>query len=157
MLILLPVPNTTYLNALQGCKFITSWAKRPQPQKFTCFQGRREGSAEVCSHRRPHRKQTSLHFCFTKRDMRAHRRPHRKQTSLQERGASSLICFTLIIYISNCFAAFKMKVLGGIPNKIILKQRIKTIYRNGAKVQIKLDKPGVKRISRRYSCIRAYL
>lgn len=135
MLILLPVPNTTHLNALQGCKFITSWAKRPQPQKFTCFQGRREGSAEVCSHPRP----------------------HRKQTSLQERGASSLICFTLIIYISNCFAAFKMKVLGGIPNKIILKQRIKTIHRNGAKVQIKLDKPGVKRISHGYSCIRAYL
>lgn len=135
MLILLPVPNTTHLNALQGCKFITSWAKRPQPQKFTCFQGRREGSAEVCSHPRP----------------------HRKQPSLQERGASSLICFTLIIYISNCFAAFEMSLLGGISNKIILKQRIKTIYRNGAKVQIKLDKPGVKRISRRYSCIRAYL
>ena len=42
MLILLPVPNTTHLNALQGCKFITSWAKRPQPQEFACFQGRRE-------------------------------------------------------------------------------------------------------------------
>lgn len=135
MLILLPVPNTTYLNALQGCKFITSWAKRPQPQKFTCFQGRREGSAEVCSHPRP----------------------HRKQPSLQERGASSLICFTLIIYISNCFAAFKMKVLGSIPNKIVLKQRIKAIQRNDDKGQIELDKPGVKRISHRYSCIRAYL